>query len=252
MVAQFRGGLPDAEIVVFDNNSTDGTGDDRAAGWGSESSMSPNRARATPSGPPSRRLSEFDVIVLTDGDGTYPAEAAPLLVAPVARGSADMTVGARQPTPGAGAMTLAPGARETADPRGLPHPDRAGEHRSPLGLPRLQPTLSATTVQLRSSGFEIETELASEAVARGSRVVEIPIALPSADRRHPEQAAGLPRRPADPLDDRHAEPAAPPLSTAAGDPLASLGARGDGPLDFRGDDHRAVGTTSRSRPVSIP
>jgi hypothetical protein len=29
-------------------------------------------------------------------------------------------------------------------------------------------------VQLRSSGFEIETELASEAVARGLRVVEIP------------------------------------------------------------------------------
>ena len=27
MVAQFRAALPDAEIVVFDNNSTDGTGE---------------------------------------------------------------------------------------------------------------------------------------------------------------------------------------------------------------------------------
>ncbi len=33
----------------------------------------------------------------------------------------------------------------------------------------------ATAVQLRSAGFEIETELASEAVARRLRVVEIPI-----------------------------------------------------------------------------
>ena len=31
------------------------------------------------------------------------------------------------------------------------------------------------TVRLRSSGFEIETELASEAVARGLRVVEVPV-----------------------------------------------------------------------------
>ena len=29
VIAQFRAALPEAELVVFDNNSTDGTGDDR-------------------------------------------------------------------------------------------------------------------------------------------------------------------------------------------------------------------------------
>ena len=53
-------------------------------------------------------LREFDVMVLTDGDGTYPAEAAPLLVAPMLEDAADMAVGCAGP-PGAGAMTFTRG-----------------------------------------------------------------------------------------------------------------------------------------------
>ena len=173
MVAQFRAALPDAAIVVYDNNSTDGTGE-IARGLGVRVVPVPRQGKGHAVRAAFADLSDWDVIVLTDGDGTYPAEAAPLLIAPLLAGAADMAVGARQPAPGAGAMTLI---------------RRLGNKliRAAFWLligPGTTDLLSGyrafnqrfrRTVQLRSAGFEIETELASEAVARKLRVVEIPV-----------------------------------------------------------------------------
>jgi glycosyltransferase involved in cell wall biosynthesis len=173
VVAQFRAALPDAEIVVYDNNSTDGTGD-IARGLGVRVVPVPRQGKGHAVRTAFADLSEVDVIVLTDGDGTYPALAAPLLIAPLLVGAADMAVGARQPTPGAGAMTLT---------RGLGNKLIRAAFWLLIG-PGTTDLLSGyrafnqrfrTTVQLRSAGFEIETELASEAVARKLRAVEIPI-----------------------------------------------------------------------------
>ncbi len=108
MVAQFRAALPEAEIVVFDNNSTDGTGE-IARGLGVRVVDVPEQGKGHAVRAAFATLAEFDVVLMTDGDGTYPAEAAPLLVAPVLDGTADMAVGARQPMPGAGAMTFTRG-----------------------------------------------------------------------------------------------------------------------------------------------
>ena len=105
VVASFRTVLPGAEIVVFDNNSTDGTGA-IARELGVRVVDVPEQGKGHAVRAAFAVLADFDAVVLTDGDGTYPAEAAPLLIAPVLEGLADMTVGARQPTPGAGAMTL--------------------------------------------------------------------------------------------------------------------------------------------------
>jgi glycosyltransferase involved in cell wall biosynthesis len=171
VVEQFRAALPAARIVVFDNNSTDGTGE-IARGLGVCVVDVPDQGKGYAVRAAFATLAEEDVIVLTDGDGTYPAECAPLLVAEVLNTHADMAVGARQPVAGAGAMTLT---------RGL------GNHliRAAFWLligPGNSDLLSGyrafskryrREVQLRSSGFEIETELASEAVARRLRVVEI-------------------------------------------------------------------------------
>ena len=173
VVAQLRAALPDAEIVVYDNNSTDGTGD-IARGLGVRVVPVPRQGKGHAVRTAFADLSEVDVIVLTDGDGTYPALAAPLLIAPLLVGAADMAVGARQPTPGAGAMTLT---------RGLGNKLIRAAFWLLIG-PGTTDLLSGyrafnqrfrTTVQLRSAGFEIETELASEAVARKLRAVEIPI-----------------------------------------------------------------------------
>ena len=173
VVAQFRAALPDAAIVVYDNNSNDGPGDN-ARGLGVRVVPVPRQGKGHAVRTAFADLSEVDVIVLTDGDGTYPALAAPLLIAPLLVGAADMAVGARQPTPGAGAMTLT---------RGLGNKLIRAAFWLLIG-PGTTDLLSGyrafnqrfrTTVQLRSAGFEIETELASEAVARKLRAVEIPI-----------------------------------------------------------------------------
>ena len=92
VIAQFRAALPDAELVVFDNNSTDQTG--AIAEALGVRVISVPAARQRPRGPGGvRQLSDFDIVVLTDGDGTYPADEVSLLIAPVRDGAADMSVG---------------------------------------------------------------------------------------------------------------------------------------------------------------
>jgi glycosyltransferase involved in cell wall biosynthesis len=173
VVEAFRAALPDAEIVVFDNNSTDGTGA-IARGLGVRVVDVPEQGKGHAVRAAFATLAGFDAVLLTDGDGTYPAEAAPLLVAPVLDGTAEMTVGARQPTPGAGAMTLIRGVGNRLIRAafrlliGPGHTDLLSGYR---GFSRR----FREEVRLRSSGFEIETELAGEAAARGLGVVEISV-----------------------------------------------------------------------------
>jgi glycosyltransferase involved in cell wall biosynthesis len=173
VVASFRAALPRAEIVIFDNNSTDGTGD-IARGLGVRVVDVPEQGKGHAVRAAFATLSNFDVVLLTDGDGTYPAEAAPLLVAPVLDGTADMTVGARQPAPGAGAMTITRGVGNRlirAAFRVLIGPGTTDLLSGYRGFSRR----FREEVTPRSSGFEIETELAGEAAARGLPVLEISV-----------------------------------------------------------------------------
>ena len=173
VVAQFRAALPEAEVVVFDNNSTDGTGD-VARALGVRVVEVPRQGKGHAVRAAFAELAAFDIVLLTDGDGTYPADHAELLIAPVRDGVADMSVGARRPAAGAGAMTIT---------RGLGNVLIRAAFRLLIG-PGTTDLLSGyrafnrrfrTSVPLRSAGFEIETELASEAVARRLTVVEVPI-----------------------------------------------------------------------------
>ena len=85
-----------------------------------------------------------------------------------------MSVGARQPMPGAGAMTFTRGVGNRLIRTafwlliGPGNTDLLSGYRAFSRRYRAE-------VKLRSEGFEIETELASEAVARGLRVVEISV-----------------------------------------------------------------------------
>jgi glycosyltransferase involved in cell wall biosynthesis len=173
VVASFRAVLPEAEIVVFDNNSTDGTGD-IARGLGIRVVDVPEQGKGHAVQAAFKTLADCDVVLLTDGDGTYPAEAAPLLVAPVLDGMADMTVGARQPIPGAGAMTFTRGVGNRLI-RAAFHLLIGPGNTDLLSGYRAFSRRFRQEVTLRSSGFEIETELAGGAVARGLRVVEISV-----------------------------------------------------------------------------
>lgn len=164
--------LPQAEIVVFNNNSTDGTGE-IARGVGVRVIDVAEQGKGHVVRAAFRALGDFDIVVLTDGDGTYPAESVSLLVGPLQVDAADMAVGARRPVPGTGAMSPIRGignllirvAFRTFIGRGTT--DLLSGYRTFNRRFR-------EAVQLRSTGFEIEAELASEAIVR-LRVVEIGI-----------------------------------------------------------------------------
>ncbi|BDU78279.1 glycosyltransferase [Mesoterricola sediminis] len=170
VVASFREALPEAVIHVYDNNSTDGTAEAaRAAG------ARVGREACQGKGHVVRRMFadvEADVYLMVDGDGTYDAASAPLLVRTLREGRLDMVVGSRVETaleayrPGhrvgnrllTGSVRLLFGRRFTDILSGY----RAFSRRFVKSFPVL------------SAGFEIETELTVHALELSMPVEEVP------------------------------------------------------------------------------
>lgn len=92
VVRDFKDSLPDATIYVYDNNSTDRTAE-IAEAEGAIVRREPRQGK----GNVIRAMFEdidADVYVMADGDDTYPADAAPAMVAKVLEGY-DMVIGDR-------------------------------------------------------------------------------------------------------------------------------------------------------------
>jgi glycosyltransferase involved in cell wall biosynthesis len=171
VIASWREALPEGEIVVFDNNSTDGTGD-VARGLGVRVVPVPEQGKGHAVRAIFRELADRDAVLLVDGDGTYPASECRKLLAPILDRSADMTIGARRPVAEMGAMSPVRGLGNLL----IRSAFRVLIGRGPGDLLSGYRGFSRKFlggVALRSSGFEIETELAGEAVARGMRTVEV-------------------------------------------------------------------------------
>lgn len=96
VVADFRAALPQAQVYVFDNNSSDGTADiARQAGASVRHVGLQGKAQVM------RRLFadiDADVYLMVDGDDTYHAASAPRLVQQVLEQGVDMVVGVREST----------------------------------------------------------------------------------------------------------------------------------------------------------
>ena len=93
-VEDFRRALPNADIYVFDNNSTDGSRE-LAAGAGAIV----RRVAQQGKGHVVRRMFadiDADIYVMADGDATYEAAAAPRMVAAMLADNLDMVVGSRK------------------------------------------------------------------------------------------------------------------------------------------------------------
>ena len=180
VIHEWRKALPGAEILVIDNRSTDGTGE-LARQAGARVIEVPRQGKGHAVRAAFRELADHDAVILVDGDGTYPAAEVGPLLEPVLRGEAEMTIGARKPVARPGAMTLT---------RRIGNVLIRGLFRILIG-PGIGDLLSGyrvfsrtflATVQLRSSGFEIETELAIESVARRLTCLEIEVSyLPRAE-----------------------------------------------------------------------
>ncbi|SAK89724.1 N-glycosyltransferase [Caballeronia glebae] len=93
VVADFHAVLPEADIVAFDNNSSDGTAD-AATRAGARVIAVPLQGK----GNVVRRMFadvDADVYVMVDGDATYDASAAPMLIERLLKDGLDMVVGSR-------------------------------------------------------------------------------------------------------------------------------------------------------------
>jgi glycosyltransferase involved in cell wall biosynthesis len=173
VVADFRAALPGAAIHVFDNRSSDGTAE-VAARAGAQVHFVSERGKGEVVRAIFREL-DADAIVLVDGDGTYPADRAPELVAPVLEGKAEMSVATRL---------------GQHDPESFPVLHVAGNRLvlrfiNLLFGTRLTDAFSgyrafsrrfARTMPVLSSGFEIETEITLHALEHRKPIVEIPVA----------------------------------------------------------------------------
>jgi|GEM_PF-2489928 len=173
VVAEWRAALPEARLIVFDNNSTDGTAE-VAHALGVEVRFVAAQGKGHVVQAMFRDLLDHPILVMVDGDGTYPASEAVRLVEPIRAGRADMTVGARRPVDELGAM---------APTRRVGNLLIRAAFRVLIG-PGASDLLSGyrafnqafrRAIQPRSPGFAIETELAAEAVTGGWRVESVPV-----------------------------------------------------------------------------
>ena len=93
VIESFRQSLPEAEIYVYDNNSTDNTAEvarQKKALVKSEKKKGKGNVVTH-----MFREVDADYYVMVDGDNTYPAERVKDLLAPLFNGEADMVIGAR-------------------------------------------------------------------------------------------------------------------------------------------------------------
>lgn len=93
VVENYRAVLPEAEIYVYDNNSTDGT-DVIAREAGAIVRYEHRQGKGNVIRTMFRDI-DADCYLMTDGDDTYPAEAAPRMVAKVLEEGYDMVIGDR-------------------------------------------------------------------------------------------------------------------------------------------------------------
>ena len=93
VIADFRAALPGCVVYVYDNRSTDGTGDiARAAGAVVRRESRPGKGVVV------RRMFaevDADIYVMTEGDATYDASRAPEMVAALVRDDLDVVTGIR-------------------------------------------------------------------------------------------------------------------------------------------------------------
>lgn len=174
VVRDFRRELPDARVIVFDNNSSDATAA-RALGAGAEVYNSPRKGKGAVIRHAFRTL-EADIYILVDGDDTYPAEAVHQLLKKLEDG-ADIATGDR----------LSAGHYSKENKRPLHNFGNRLICRSINLLfdKKLNDVLTGYRAMSRRfvkscpiliDGFEVETEITIHAIERLFEIVEVPVA----------------------------------------------------------------------------
>ncbi len=174
VVGDYRAALPDAEIYVYDNNSTDGTAEQaERAGAAVRHEYRQGKGNVIRS---MFRDIDADCYLITDGDDTYPAENAPEMVRLILEKKADMVNADRlsstyftenkRPFHNTGNRMV----------RGLINRFFGTEIRDIMTGCRAFSRIFVKTFPVLSHGFEIETEMTVYAVTHNFVIREIPVA----------------------------------------------------------------------------
>ena len=172
VIAEFHEAFPSSRILVVDNGSTDRTAEvARAAGAEVISEPRRGKARAIVT---AFALLDEDLVIMVDGDGSYPAAGARRLLEAWRAEPADMVTGSGRRRRPAGVPSVPP----LRQPRPSPRSSRLVFHYEPgdlfSGL-RLFTRRFYKNVPLLFRGFELETELTVQAVDKGFRLAEVEI-----------------------------------------------------------------------------
>jgi glycosyltransferase involved in cell wall biosynthesis len=173
VVSDVQNELPGARILVIDNGSSDATAA-RAREAGAEVISEPRRGkgRAVAAG---FTTVDADIVIMVDGDGSYPAEGARLLLEAYAASPADMitglrttrasTLNAHRPLHQLGSAVFARVFRMVFD-------HEPGDLFSGV---RLFSKRFYKNVPILFRGFELETELTVQAVEKGFHLTEVAV-----------------------------------------------------------------------------
>lgn len=172
VVKDFGAALPQAEIYVFDNDSSDNSAQ-IAQEAGAQVVASPNRGK----GNVVRHIAaavHADIFVIVDGDDTYSASAAPEMVRRVQEENLDMLVGTRLEEFSDGSFRAFHwlGNRIISGAIRLLFQTDLSDVLSGY---RVLSSTFMKVVHPRTSGFEIETEMTAQALAKRLAIAETPV-----------------------------------------------------------------------------
>jgi glycosyltransferase involved in cell wall biosynthesis len=172
VVHGFREALPGATIYVYDNNSKD-----RTAQCAREAGAVVVESTRQGKGNVVRHMFDTidaDLYVMTDGDDTYPPDAAPKLIELARAAGADMVVGTRLESHGHGAFRRFHQFGNRLISRLIATIFKVDVNDVLSGY-RVFSRDFVRCVPLSSQGFEIETELTLQAAAKKFAIRETPI-----------------------------------------------------------------------------
>jgi Glycosyl transferase family 2 len=177
-IREYKAAFPEARLVVVDNNSSDNTGAMAKGALDPERDLLLFERRLGKGYAVKTGLSRIDadIYMMTDGDATYPAEDARQLVDEILRSRSDMLVGDR----------ISGGVydgQNTRSGHGMGNhlltaviSSLAGQsYQDVLSGLRVMSRPFVAALDVRSSGFQLETEMNVIAAYLRADVVEIPI-----------------------------------------------------------------------------
>ena len=174
VISDFRKELPDARIVVVDNNSSDNTGAvAREAGATVFFEKKQGKGFAV-----QRIFDEFDgeILVLVDGDDTYMAKDVHKIVKPIMEGKADMVVGDRIHADNTNAFSNSHWWGNKFLTKSLNLFFGTNFHDMESGLRAMHKNFVYESTLL-AGGFGIEPELTIQAIEKSIVIKEVPISL---------------------------------------------------------------------------